>query len=436
MVSTAIPCSLLPFDPSAVSSSAVDAANSTFVRVSSKDKSYALILAYVATHLVSKDDHRSFEVRAGKKSYDSDSDNDDDDDDKTTSSIVVGFGLHRFTWQQHTLHCLRQSLGTPVGTREEAVRLENLVLMAPQLGNESILRAFVDAVVAASEATTDGFFSVYRWSHYEWCWNKVQSLQSRPMATVVLPALVKESIIDDVENFVTDECKAFYETHGIPYKRGYLFHGVPGSGKTSLIQALASHCNRHVCMLQISHPNLNDDYLQTIISRLPPRSILVLEDIDAAFTKDRKKKVEHSSLTFSGLLNALDGVGGHDGHIVVLTTNFRDQLDDALIRNGRVDVHVAFAHASPDQMADMFLAFYPRETRDRALAFADALVAALGPDRPLSTAALQHYFVTQRRSTADGAIANVDRVAIEIDARKKQAEEVEGEEEDGNEDDK
>ncbi|RHZ00726.1 hypothetical protein DYB35_012216 [Aphanomyces astaci] len=84
----------------------------------------------------------------------------------------------------------------------------------------------------------------------------------------------------------------------------------------------------------------------------------------------------------------------------------------------------------------MFLAFYPRETRDRALAFADALVAALGPDRPLSTAALQHYFVTQRRSTADGAIANVDRVAIEIDARKKQAEEVEGEEEDGNEDDK
>ncbi|RLO03430.1 hypothetical protein DYB28_009827 [Aphanomyces astaci] len=433
MVSAAIPRSFHPFDPSAVASTSVDVANSTFVMVSSKDKSYGLILAYVAAHLCGNEDHRSFDFSAGKKVTSS---NYLDEDEDTHNKLVAGVGLHKFSWQQHTLHCLRQEEGDPVGTGCDAIQFESLVLFAPRVQSEATLQAFIDAVVAAAEATKQGYFSISRWSIGGEYWDEGDLAKARPLASVVLPAHIKADLIADIDDFVGDDSKAFYATHGIPYKRSYLFHGVPGAGKTSLIQALAGHYGRNIYLLQPTHPKMTDDSLQTAMEQVPKKSIVVLEDIDALFTKNRRKKVEDSPLTFSGLLNALDGVGGHDGHLVVLTTNFRDQLDDALIRNGRVDVHVAFAHASPDQMADMFLAFYPRETRDRALAFADALVAALGPDRPLSTAALQHYFVTQRRSTADGAIANVDRVAIEIDARKKQAEEVEGEEEDGNEDDK
>jgi chaperone BCS1 len=74
-------------------------------------------------------------------------------------------------------------------------------------------------------------------------------------------------------------------------------------------------------------------------------------------------------MTFSGLLNALDGIGNPDGQIFVLTTNFRDNLDSALIRNGRVDLHIEFTHATPEQMETIFSQFYPAESRDLALKF-------------------------------------------------------------------
>jgi len=128
--------------------------------------------------------------------------------------------------------------------------------------------------------------------------------------------------------------------------------------------------------------------------------------------------VRASPLTFSGLLNALDGVGNPQGQIFVLTTNFREQLDSALIRNGRVDLHVEFARATGEQMADMFTAFFPQSEVDSQVPheFAMALQGALG-EREVSTAALQHYFVTQRTSTPEEAIANVGLVVEAIEER-------------------
>ncbi|KAH9158442.1 hypothetical protein LEN26_002970 [Aphanomyces euteiches] len=207
----------------------------------------------------------------------------------------------------------------------------------------------------------------------------------------------------------------------IPFKRSYLFYGLPGTGKTSLIQAMGGQYERNLYFLQPTHPKMTDDSLRSAIEKVPRKSIIVLEDIDALFfDKDRQKKVKQTPLTFSGLLNALDGVGSPDGHIFVLTTNFRDQLDDALIRNGRVDVHVAFEHTTEEQMEAMFVSFYPGEKDGKA--FATALTAALG-SRKMSMAALQHYFVTQRRKSAAEAIANVGEVVRELEERQKEADE-------------
>ncbi|KAG9405638.1 mitochondrial chaperone [Aphanomyces cochlioides] len=259
-------------------------------------------------------------------------------------------------------------------------------------------------------------------------------LNPRPIESVILPRATKTKLIADLDDFVSDDTKAFYANHGIPYKRSYLFYGVPGTGKTSLIQAMGGQYERNLYFLQPTHPKMTDDSLRSAIEKVPRKSIIVLEDIDALFDKDRRKKVEQSLLTFSGLLNALDGVGSPDGHIVVLTTNFRDQLDDALIRNGRVDVHVAFEHSTEEQMEAMFVSFYPGEKDGKA--FATALTAALG-SRKMSMAALQHYFVTQRRKSAAEAISNVGEVVRDLDERQKEADEeaARAEEEDEEEDD-
>merc|ERR1712176_223050 len=96
------------------------------------------------------------------------------------------------------------------------------------------------------------------------------------------------------------------------------------------------------------------------IERVPDNAIVVLEDVDALFGKGREKKIHQSPLTFSGLLNALDGVGNHDGLVFVLTTNFKEQLDSALIRDGRVDMRVRFNYCAPDQIEKLFENFYPQ----------------------------------------------------------------------------
>jgi chaperone BCS1 len=197
-----------------------------------------------------------------------------------------------------------------------------------------------------------------------------------------------------------------------------LFWGVPGSGKTSLIQAIAGHIKRNVCFLQPTHPDINDDSLRDAVQQAPKDSIIVLEDIDALFEKDRKAKTS-TPLTFSGLLNALDGVGSPMGQIFVLTTNLRDQLDSALIRNGRVDMHVEFTNATVEQMQRMWTSFYP-QAEDSAEEFGRALMTVL-EGRELSTASLQHFFVAHMMSSAEEALASVGDVVEEIKLRESDA---------------
>lgn len=72
---------------------------------------------------------------------------------------------------------------------------------------------------------------------------------------------------------------------GIPYRRGYLLHGPPGSGKTSFIQALAGALSYDICVLNLSERGLADDKLFHLLSNVPERSFVLIEDIDAAFNK-------------------------------------------------------------------------------------------------------------------------------------------------------
>jgi len=168
---------------------------------------------------------------------------------------------------------------------------------------------------------------------------------------------------------------------------------------------------RHTLNLRTSFqptdPRFTDHTLSEAIREAPPRSIIVLEDIDALFTRDREAASQKLPITFSGLLNALDGIGNPDGQIFVLTTNFRDKLDAALIRNGRVDLHVEFSHATSEQMETIFQQFYPSETVERAVAFRKKVQEALG-EKKTNMAALQHFFIRVMRKSASEAIDSVD----------------------------
>jgi chaperone BCS1 len=234
------------------------------------------------------------------------------------------------------------------------------------------------------------------------------------MTSVVLPSALKNRLVTDVTKFLQPKTKDFYLRNGIPYRRSYLFYGTPGTGKTSMVQALAGHFGRNVCFLMPTHPEMTDDSLRAAVNSIPENSVVVFEDIDALFDKGRSNQIKKSSLTFSGLLNALDGIGHSNGQIFVLTTNLRENLDNALIRNGRVDLHFEFTYAIAEQMELMWSNFYP-EAAARATEFSSAVIALLSAENlQVTTAALQHYFVTQMDSTVDEALSNVGLIVEEV----------------------
>lgn len=187
------------------------------------------------------------------------------------------------------------------------------------------------------------------------------------MESIVLDQGLKEMIIQDAQEFMHSE--KWYSERGLPYRRGYLFHGCPGSGKTSLVHAIAGELNLDIYVINLSKRGLDDSGLTELISDLPARSVALIEEIDAAFlrgvSRDAPKpksggdSADNSpGVTLSGLLASIDGIQASEGRLLFATTNNYHALDAALIRAGRLDVHVEFTHASQAQAEELFKRFF------------------------------------------------------------------------------
>ncbi len=135
--------------------------------------------------------------------------------------------------------------------------------------------------------------------------------------------------LDDLRDFYRSE--AWYAARGIPYRRGYLLHGPPGTGKTTMVLALAGELKLAVATLSLSSRLMSDESLRALVDELPVATVLLIEDVDCAF-KESRNTTGVTGITLSGLLSALDGVSSRDGRVLFLTTNHPDRLDPALVR--------------------------------------------------------------------------------------------------------
>jgi len=187
-------------------------------------------------------------------------------------------------------------------------------------------------------------------------WSESGKRLPRPLESVILADNLIEDILKDIKQFQDSEI--WYNERGIPYRRGYLLHGKPGNGKSSLIMALASTLQLDICVLNLSSNNLNDARLIELMASVPKHSLVLIEDIDCVFLQ-RKKADDKESVTFSGLLNAIDGVMASEGRVLFMTTNNIEVLDAALIRPGRVDMSIKLDNASREQMEQLFMRFFP-----------------------------------------------------------------------------
>ncbi|KAL1449568.1 hypothetical protein WDU94_002060 [Cyamophila willieti] len=231
----------------------------------------------------------------------------------------------------------------------------------------------------------------------------------RPLNSVVLDQGVADRILADIREFVRDP--AWYLDRGIPYRRGYLLYGPPGCGKSSFITALAGELEFGICVLNLSERGLTDDRLNHLLSVAPQNSIILLEDVDAAFvTREESSQVSTAyeglnSVTLSGLLNCLDGVASSEARLLFMTTNYIDRLDPALIRPGRVDLREYVGYCSKHQLEQMYKRFY--DDPNHATKFAEAVLAT---GSKTSAAQIQGYFMRYKHESPDTVLANIDQI--------------------------
>ncbi|RKP28195.1 P-loop containing nucleoside triphosphate hydrolase protein, partial [Syncephalis pseudoplumigaleata] len=166
-------------------------------------------------------------------------------------------------------------------------------------------------------------------------------------------ALTKEHetlLNHDLNTFLRD--RDFYERVGLPYRRGYMFHGKPGTGKTSLVNAISAKLNRDVYYMNLRNIT-SDSMLQSAFSRVPSNQIIVFEDIDA-ITGAMGPSSLQGPFTLSCLLNCLDGHILNEGIIAIMTSNHPEKLDPALIRAGRIDLSLQLDYADRYQVERMY----------------------------------------------------------------------------------
>jgi chaperone BCS1 len=235
------------------------------------------------------------------------------------------------------------------------------------------------------------------------------SRKKRSIDSIFLPKKDKDSIINDLTTFLDPKTEARYNELGITYKRIYLLEGIPGSGKSSLITALASKFNYNIAIVSFT-PKMTDVSLLRALRSLNNENegnvFFVFEDMDCLFNKNRSNSEEiHSNLTFSGVLNALDGITC-ENKIVFMTTNHIEELNKALIRPGRVDFIIKFDYATKEQIINIYNVFTMNENKETALEFYNNLC---GLNIKVSTSLLQQYLLKYFYKSED-AIKNLDEL--------------------------
>lgn len=229
--------------------------------------------------------------------------------------------------------------------------------------SQALIRRIVDE--AERIASSDGLVQVNFWQGGGYM--LADRRQPRALDTLFMPAAQKAALIADVQAFL--EARETYRKRGTPWRRGYLFEGRPGTGKTSLIFAMASALGRSIYLINLASVS-SDNELMMAFNQVDWNGVVLIEDIDAAeISKDRQlvsaereaKSVvpgaQPQKLTLSGLLNAIDGVGAREGRLLFATTNHPEKLDPALLRPGRFDVREAITPLDRESAMAMFTAF-------------------------------------------------------------------------------
>lgn len=200
------------------------------------------------------------------------------------------------------------------------------------------------------------------------CWFTAVEQTPRSFETIHITKDIKQQLITHLDKFVNSE--NWYIQKGIPYQTGILLYGIPGSGKTSIIKAVASYLNYPLYVLEAD--KLAN--IQSAVSELPRKSILVIEDIDCNNVVHKRNEItkagdeddedatdlfsKFSLVSIAEILNSIDGLVNTHGRILIITTNHAEKLDPALVRPGRIDLKLEIGYVTMEVFISFFECFF------------------------------------------------------------------------------
>uniref|UniRef100_A0A0D9YBG0 AAA+ ATPase domain-containing protein n=1 Tax=Oryza glumipatula TaxID=40148 RepID=A0A0D9YBG0_9ORYZ len=248
-------------------------------------------------------------------------------------------------WTNNQLYdAVRTYLATRINTDMQRLRHK-----------DKALNSYLPHILATAKKIKDQDRTLKIYMNEGELWFAIDLHHPSTFTTLAMDHKQKQSVMDDLERFI--KRKEYYKKIGKAWKRGYLLYGPPGTGKSSLIAAMANYLKFDVYDLELTEVNWNST-LRRLLIGMTNRSILVIEDIDCTLELQQREEGQESSksnpsedkVTLSGLLNFVDGLWSTSGEerIIVFTTNYKERLDPALLRPGRMDMHVHMGYCCPE----------------------------------------------------------------------------------------
>lgn len=218
--------------------------------------------------------------------------------------------------------------------------------------NDTIDKIHNDGISSSDKLVT------MTYQKYGWCNNSM--IPKRREDTVFLKKGEIDNITQKIKDFINPSTYNDYRKHCIPYKFNILLHGEPGVGKTTLIHYMATLCNAKICILNVNANLSENEFIEAFKSTNDDESLvfIVIEDIDCIFADRKSNDSVRNNVTMQGLLNCMDGFNNPEGSILILTTNYPEKLDDALLRSGRIDLKIELTSLDRYQACKMYESFF------------------------------------------------------------------------------